>query len=156
MMTAKYKFQTELGVLQAVVEDNCLIELKKAPDDLTDFQQHDAPHPLCQRTEEQVREYLAHQRTQFDLPLAPKGTAFQKSIWQALCTVPYGETRSYKDICRLINHPSAARAVGAAIGRNPIWIIIPCHRIIGSNGALTGYAGGLDMKRALLEIENSI
>lgn len=90
----------------------------------------------------------------FDLPLAPGGTPFQNKVWAALRTIPYGKTASYGDIARKIGSPTASRAVGAANGRNPIAIVVPCHRVIGANGTLTGYAGGLDMKRALLTHES--
>lgn len=89
----------------------------------------------------------------FSLPLAARGTAFQQAVWQALCDIPYGETRSYSDIARTIGKPDAVRAVGAANGRNPLSIIVPCHRVIGQNGSLTGYAGGLEIKKALLALE---
>ena len=89
----------------------------------------------------------------FDLPLAPAGTPFQQKVWNALRTIPYGRTASYGEIARKIGSPTASRAVGAANGRNPIAIVVPCHRVIGANGTLTGYAGGLDMKRSLLDLE---
>ncbi len=101
----------------------------------------------------QIEEYFAGKRKTFDLPLAPHGTAFQLSVWNALQQIAYGETRSYADIARVIGRPSAVRAVGAANGANPIPIIIPCHRVIGSSGALTGFGGGLDVKRRLLDFE---
>lgn len=101
----------------------------------------------------QLQEYFAGERTRFDLPLAPRGTSFQLSVWDALRDIPYGETRSYADIARRIGRERATRAVGAANGRNPVAIIIPCHRVIGSSGSLTGYAGGLELKRALLRLE---
>lgn len=103
----------------------------------------------------QLREYFAGDRTLFDLPLAPRGTEFQRSVWDALVGIPYGETRSYGDIASRIGNPTASRAVGAANGRNPIAIVIPCHRVIGASGNLTGYAGGLGIKRALLELERN-
>ena len=101
----------------------------------------------------QVQEYCSGQRTEFDLELAPRGTEFQQSVWKALCAIPYGETRSYGDIARAIGQPTAARGVGAANGSNPIALIVPCHRVIGSDGSLTGYGGGLPLKRALLAHE---
>lgn len=103
----------------------------------------------------QVQSYFAGERFVFDVPLAPEGTPFQQSVWQALLTIPYGETCSYADIATTLNKPKAVRAVGAANGRNPIPIIIPCHRVIGSNGRLTGYAGGLDTKSYLLQLEQA-
>ena len=89
----------------------------------------------------------------FSLPLAPRGTPFQQSVWQALADIPFGELRSYRDIARTIGRPAAVRAVGAANGRNPLPIVVPCHRVIGSNGKLTGFAGGLEAKRRLLVLE---
>ncbi|AEG48734.1 methylated-DNA/protein-cysteine methyltransferase [Sphingobium chlorophenolicum L-1] len=110
-------------------------------------------HPLLDAAGRQLCEYFAGQRQAFDLPLDFKGTDFQKRVWAALLTIPYGETRSYADIARQIGKPSACRAVGAANGRNPISIVAPCHRVVGANGALTGFAGGLNAKRYLLELE---
>lgn len=101
----------------------------------------------------QLDEYFAGRRTDFDLPLRPGGTDFQRQVWTALLTVPYAETLSYGDIARRIGQPRASRAVGLANGRNPISIIVPCHRVIGANGSLTGYGGGLDRKRHLLALE---
>lgn len=98
--------------------------------------------------------YFAGRLQRFTLPLAASGTEFQQAVWQALCDIPYGETRSYGDIARAIGKPNAMRAVGAANGRNPLSIIVPCHRVIGQNGSLTGYAGGLEIKKALLMFEN--
>lgn len=104
---------------------------------------------------EQLQAYFAGELTEFDLRLDMVGTAFQKKVWAALLTIPYGETRSYGEIARQIGAPGAFRAVGLANGHNPIGIIVPCHRVIGANGSLTGYGGGIDRKRALLEMEKS-
>ncbi|MDF2617091.1 MAG: Methylated-DNA--protein-cysteine methyltransferase [Sedimentibacter sp.] len=101
----------------------------------------------------QLNEYLEGKRNSFDLPLNPKGTEFQKKVWAALCDIPYGETRSYKQIAESVGNPKACRAVGMANNKNPIMIFIPCHRVVGSDGSLTGYAGGLDMKEKLLSLE---
>jgi len=105
---------------------------------------------------DQLKEYFAGTRRQFDIPLAPSGTAFQKSVWQALSGIPYGQLRSYRDIAEILNKSRAVRAVGAANGRNRLPIVVPCHRVIGSDGSLTGFAGGLDAKRALLKLEGAI
>ena len=110
-------------------------------------------HPVLRRVERELGEYFAGERTAFDVPLDPVGTDFQKQVWAALLTIPYGETRSYGDLARQLGNPKASRAVGAANGRNPISIITPCHRAIGSDGALTGFAGGLEAKRYLLSLE---
>lgn len=104
---------------------------------------------------QQLIDYFAGKRKKFDLPLAPKGTEFQQQVWRQLKQVKYGDTASYIDIATAINKPKASRAVGAANGKNPISIVIPCHRIVGSNGTLTGYAGGLDRKSFLLSLEQS-
>jgi methylated-DNA-[protein]-cysteine S-methyltransferase len=110
-------------------------------------------HPVLDAATTQIGEYLARARTAFDLPLAPRGTAFQRDVWRALDAIPYGETRSYADIAAAIGRPAAVRAVGAANGRNPISIVTPCHRVIGRSGALTGFAGGLAAKQHLLALE---
>lgn len=113
-------------------------------------------HPLLRQASAQLAEYFAGQRRHFELPLdLSSGTAFQQSVWQALLEIPPGETVSYGDISARLGKPGAARAVGAAIGRNPISLIVPCHRVIGANGALTGYGGGLERKIALLQLEST-
>ena len=106
-----------------------------------------------QHVRRQVEEYSAGERTEFDLELAAGGTEFQRAVWTALLAIPYGETRSYGEIARAIGQPQAARGVGAANGANPIGLIVPCHRVIGADGSLTGYGGGLPLKRALLAHE---
>lgn len=110
---------------------------------------------LIKETCKQLSEYFEGKRKVFTIPIATKGTTFQKQVWQALCEIPYGKTCSYKDIAIKIGNPRASRAVGMANNKNPIAIIIPCHRVIGKNGNLTGYAGGLEIKDFLLEKENS-
>ena len=110
-------------------------------------------HPILLKVKQQLAEYFAGQRQQFDLTLDFQGTIFQQRVWQALLSIPYGETCSYKDIARQLGNEKAVRAVGAANGRNPISIIAPCHRGIGSGGALVGFAGGLDKKQILLSLE---
>lgn len=101
----------------------------------------------------ELEEYLAGERKGFDLPLCPRGTPFQKKVWQALQSIPYGQTCSYGEIAAQIGQPRACRAVGMANHRNPILILIPCHRVVGKNGSLTGYAAGLELKQRLLELE---
>lgn len=113
-------------------------------------------HPILLETERQLTAYFAGTRMCFDLPLEFTGTAFQNKVWQALLTIPFGQTRSYRDIALQINHPTAVRAVGAANGKNPISIIAPCHRVIGSSGHLTGFAGGLKAKETLLLLEGHV
>lgn len=109
--------------------------------------------PVTATAKQQLQEYFAGSRREFDLPLNPHGTVFQRAVWQHLQQVPYGNTQSYGDIAAALANPKAVRAVGAANSRNPIAIVIPCHRIIGANGTLTGYAGGLDKKAWLLQHE---
>ena len=104
----------------------------------------------------QLGEYFEGRRTSFDVPLALHGTPFQRRVWEALLEIPYGETTSYGELARLIGSPRAVRAVGLANGRNPIAVIVPCHRVIGANGTLTGYGGGLERKRLLLELESRL
>jgi len=110
-------------------------------------------HPLLCEAERQLQAYFAGQRQQFDMPFDTVGTPFQKKVWQALMTIPFGETRSYRQIAEQIGHPKAVRAVGAANGKNPLSIMAPCHRVIGSDGTLTGFAGGLQVKAFLLALE---
>jgi methylated-DNA-[protein]-cysteine S-methyltransferase len=113
----------------------------------------DPAHPILADTVQQLEEYFAGSRLAFDLPLDMRGTAFQRAVWHALTTIPYGETRSYRDLARQLGNPAATRAVGAANGRNPVSIVVPCHRVIGSSGKLTGFAGGLEAKAYLLGLE---
>ncbi|MCU4358218.1 methylated-DNA--[protein]-cysteine S-methyltransferase [Acinetobacter ursingii] len=110
-------------------------------------------HPILLNTQQQLIEYFSGQRKVFDIPLDFEGTDFRKKVWSALLTIPYGETRSYKQIAQQLGHEKAVRAVGAANGKNPISIIAPCHRVIGAGGALVGFAGGLDKKEILLRLE---
>lgn len=113
-------------------------------------------HEVLQRAREQLDEYFNEGRRVFDLPLAPRGTAFQQDVWRTLTTIPYGETLSYAQLATRVGRPSAMRAVGAANGRNPLPIVLPCHRVIGADGSLTGFGGGLPTKRFLLELEGAL
>ena len=113
-------------------------------------------HPILLETQKQLSEYFAGKRQQFDLPLDFEGTEFQQKVWQALLTIPFGETRSYRDIAEQVGNVKAVRAVGAANGKNPISIIAPCHRVVGANGKLVGFAGGLDNKEILLKLEKIV
>ena len=115
-----------------------------------------AENPLIKRTAEQLSEYFDRRRRIFDLPLDLRGTDFQVSVWKALQTIPVGETRSYKDLAAMVGKPRACRAVGMANNRNPLAIVVPCHRVIGSDGGLTGYAAGLEIKRYLLDLEKPL
>ena len=111
--------------------------------------------PLLQRTIQQLQEYFLGQRKEFDLPINLKGTNFQIKVWQELQKIPYGQTISYSELAKRINCPKAVRAVGGACGKNPILIIVPCHRVLGKNGNLTGFSGGIDYKEKLLILENT-
>jgi len=111
---------------------------------------------MTDRAADQLRSYFSGDRQQFTLPLAAAGTPFQQSVWQALCAIPYGETRSYRQLAEAIGNPKAVRAVARANGANPLSIVVPCHRVIGADGTLTGYAGGLQMKARLLALEGAL
>lgn len=113
-------------------------------------------NPILEQTLAELSEYFEGKRREFDIPLAPRGSAFQKKVWNALLGVPYGSVCSYGDIARRIGEPTASRAVGHANGRNPIPIIVPCHRVVGTSGALTGYGGGLHVKEFLLGLEGAL
>lgn len=147
-MTAVH--DTRLGHIAIDVADGAITRLHLQPEAVGD-----APEGIAAEAARQLDEYLAGTRTTFELPLAPQGTVFEQEVWAALATIPYGQTRSYGQIAAQIGRPgwSAARAVGRANGRNPLWIVVPCHRVVGADGRLTGYAGGLEVKRALLDLE---
>ena len=152
------KIQTPVGQLTLVANDHALIAVLWENDDpnrvkLVELTQN-LDHSILNETEKQLIEYFAGQRTQFNLPLEFQGTTFQKSVWSALLNIPFGETRTYKDIAESIGNVKAVRAVGAANGKNPISIIAPCHRVIGANGKLVGFAGGLENKQILLKLES--
>lgn len=143
---------TPLGPMLASVEAGSLIALAfDAPTD--DQHDHHDDCPLLDTVESQLRAYFVGELDRFELPLAPRGTDFQRRVWTALQAIPSGETRSYASIAKQVESPDAVRAVGAANGANPIAIIIPCHRVIASDGTLHGYAGGLERKRWLLDLE---
>jgi methylated-DNA-[protein]-cysteine S-methyltransferase len=113
----------------------------------------DDQHPILLKAERQLGEYFAGKRKEFEVPLDMRGTSFQKNVWEALLAIPFGETRSYGQLAKQLGNPNATRAVGAANGRNPLSIIVPCHRVIGSTGKLTGFGGGLETKAHLLNLE---
>lgn len=154
-------FQSPLGKMIIAATDKGLAGLwfegqRHLPPELAGVIQwpSDPEHPVLQQVMTQLTEYFTGQRTQFDVPLdLAYGTAFQQSVWQALLKIPQGDTASYGEVGRRIGKPAAVRAVGAAVGRNPVSIIVPCHRVMGASGALTGYAGGLERKAALLTLE---
>ena len=142
--------QTDIGCLGLAERDGILVELALRATPMAER----LPEPdVIRRTFAQLEEYLAGRRKSFDVPLHAEGTPFMRRVWDALRNIPYGETRSYKDIAVAIGQPGAMRAVGMANNRNPIALIIPCHRVIGADGSLVGFGGGLDMKRRLLQLE---
>ena len=143
-------YHSPVGDIQLDYENGAVTALKNADADA----QSDEPNALTELVFRQLDEYFAGTRRMFDFPYRLHGTAFQEKVWAALREIPYGETRSYKDIAEAIGHPKAFRAVGMANHANPIFIAIPCHRVIGANGSLVGYGGGLEMKRALLDLES--
>jgi methylated-DNA-[protein]-cysteine S-methyltransferase len=151
--------RTPVGALRLVAGDKGLRAILWDNDDPSRVKigpvSEDASHPVLVETRRQLDEYFAGRRTRFDLELDFIGTDFQRQVWAALLSIPYGETRTYAEIAAKLGRPSAARAVGAANGRNPISIVAPCHRVIGAGGALTGFAGGLGAKRFLLDLEGA-
>lgn len=147
-------FDTPLGLMGLEEENGTLVSLRLPGQPVPRIACHETP--LLSEGKRQVLEYLAGQRRVFDLPLAPRGTEFYRSVWQTLEEIPYGETRSYRDIAQAVGRPRAVRAVGQANHNNPIPIIIPCHRVVGANGSLTGYGGGLDLKERLLRLEAGV
>jgi methylated-DNA-[protein]-cysteine S-methyltransferase len=157
-MTYVYKtMKSPVGELTLVASDKGLAAILWQNDNprrvrLAPLSEHNT-HPVLVETERQLRDYFSGKRTEFSLTLDFQGTEFQKKVWAALLTIPFGETRSYGQIAKQIDRPGAARAVGAANGKNPISIVAPCHRVIGSSGKLTGFAGGLETKAHLLALE---
>ena len=145
--------KTSIGTISIEDDGKAIIEVVLNSDEKVTSK---ASSPLVEEAFRQLNEYLAGKRTSFDLPLRAEGTPFMKSVWQALQEIPYGKTVSYKDIAEAIGRPQACRAVGLANNRNPIAIFIPCHRVIGKNGHLVGYGGGLDMKEQLLKLEGNL
>ncbi len=146
--------ESPLGVIQLTAQNGALVAVTLLGESGTSSSTvPGAALSLLERAAAQLAEYFAGVRIAFDVPLAPQGTAFQRSVWAHLAAIPHGETRSYRDLARAIGNPAACRAVGAANARNPIAIIVPCHRVIGATGTLTGYAGGLAAKQWLLEHE---
>ena len=142
-----FTFDAQLGPITITEEDGHITSL------VFGASRDSEPTPLLLMAKGQLEEYFSGTRREFQLPLAPRGTEFQQKVWVALLAIPYGETRSYGEIVETIGNPKACRAVGMANNRNPISIIIPCHRVIGSTGKLIGYGGGLDKKEFLLNLE---
>jgi methylated-DNA-[protein]-cysteine S-methyltransferase len=153
------RIASPLGDILAAAENGALIGLwfegqKYSPAIPEDWHEN-AASPAIARCRKQLDEYFAGKRDRFDLPLAPRGTAYQQRIWREIAAIPFGETLSYAELAKRAGNADAARAAGAATGRNPVSIVIPCHRVVGSGGALTGYAGGLERKTRLLGLEGA-
>jgi methylated-DNA-[protein]-cysteine S-methyltransferase len=138
------------GQLLVAKENDAIVEIRFRPGEIDGIRDDRVVADVAA----QLQQYFRGERRAFDLPLAPRGTEFQQLVWSALQRIPYGETRSYSDIAREIGRPAAVRAVGAANGANPIPVVIPCHRVVGSNGSLTGFGGGIETKRWLLAHES--
>ena len=149
-MIFQYSYETKLGSVTFVEEDGTLLVISTH----RTFTATVMETPLIKKAYLQISEYLIGERKSFDLPFKLKGTDFQNRVWKALCEIPYGETRSYKQIAEAIGNPKAVRAVGMANNRNPLLVLVPCHRVIGCNGQLVGYAAGLEKKQFLLNLEN--
>lgn len=154
-MTHYTIIDSPIGPLMLVGSPAGLAEIRFMPDGETPLPDPGWQHEpgTFQAVIDQLQDYFAGKRQTFDLPLDPQGTPFQRQVWAALLTIPYGETISYAELALRVGKPTAARAVGAANGQNPLPIVIPCHRVIGRSGSLTGYAGGLHIKRLLLDLE---
>jgi methylated-DNA-[protein]-cysteine S-methyltransferase len=160
MSLLKYHcIQSPVGILKIVVNDHALLAILWENEKLgrirLDSMLEERGNARILEAEKQLNDYFSRRRKVFDIPVETIGTPFQQKVWEALRKIPYGTTCSYKDIALKIGHPNAVRAVGTAIGRNPISIMIPCHRVIASDGSLAGFAGGLDRKKMLLDIESS-
>ena len=153
MTLSMITMSSPLGDLRLYADGHELTAVSLPSDEPVEAEQRSSP--VLDRTRQQLTDYFAGTRRVFDLPLSPRGTAFQQIVWRALTTIGYGETWSYGQLARAIGRPAASRAVGAANGKNPLAIVVPCHRVIGANGTLTGYAGGLDAKRWLLRHEQA-
>ncbi|WP_300177042.1 methylated-DNA--[protein]-cysteine S-methyltransferase [uncultured Aliivibrio sp.] len=154
-MNVYTQFDSSIGMITVNGNDEGLLGVwyESHARTLSDFGVQADDHPILKLTVSQLKEYFNGERRDFSIPLAANGTEFQNKVWQALTTIPYGETWCYKDLAIAVGNPKASQAVGGANSKNPISIIVPCHRVIGKNGSLTGYAGGVDIKQALLELE---
>ena len=156
-MTRYIRFDSPLGPMLVTADENGLTHVDfvgaKYTRPVRPEWVEDPGAPVLVECRRQLEEYFAGKRTGFDLPLAPQGTAFQQRVWEEISRVRFGETISYGELAKRAGAPGQARAAGAATGRNPVGVVIPCHRIVGSDGSLTGYAGGLERKRELLELE---
>lgn len=146
----KYAFYNfEFGILKIGYTEKVVISIRTSGE----IDAENEHSQLSDTAYEQICEYMKGERKSFDFPYELRGTEFQKGVWNELCSIPYGETRTYRQIAEAAGNPRASRAAGAANGKNPIMIVVPCHRVIGTDGKLTGYAGGLELKKVLLDLE---
>ncbi|MEG1067435.1 MAG: methylated-DNA--[protein]-cysteine S-methyltransferase, partial [Anaerovoracaceae bacterium] len=150
-MKTIFKYDINLGLLSIVEEDNKIVRVTLS--DINDVTIRNEETALIRQTYSEIMEYLQGKRKTFDIPLQLHGTEFQLKVWEELKNIPYGETISYKELARRVGSPKGCRAVGQANNKNPIPIIIPCHRVIGEKGKLVGYNGGVEIKQFLLELE---
>jgi methylated-DNA-[protein]-cysteine S-methyltransferase len=148
--------ETPIGTLRICSNGSAVTELNLAGQYEAEATLTNDEDAILKQAASQLSEYFAGKRQVFDLPLAPQGTDFQQSVWNILATIPYGELRSYSDVALQVGKPNAVRAVGAANGKNPLPIIVPCHRVIGRDGSLTGFSGGIETKSRLLQMEGSL
>ena len=151
----KILYHSTVGYLTIVSDDNYIRKIEFGKGGLEPNAERSDEHPLLVQAETQLMEYFSGNRRIFTLPLATCGTPFQKAVWNALQQIPYGETITYGQLAKMIDNPNAARAVGGGCNKNPIAIVIPCHRVIGTNGKLTGFAGGINVKERLLALEQN-
>jgi len=146
-----FQYESKFGIITIISNGKAITGIKIIGK--TDIPFKKEASKLTDKAAEELSEYFAGKRREFDIPLSPDGTEFQRSVWETLMSINYGETRSYKQVAEMVGKPNACRAVGMANNKNPIWIMIPCHRVIGADGSLTGYGGGLELKQQLLKLE---
>lgn len=157
-MNVYTQFESSIGIITVHGNDDGLLGVwcETHSIEFSELGEKADEHPILKLAVSQLREYFSGERREFSIPLAASGTEFQNKVWHALTTIPYGKTWCYKDLAIAVGNPKASQAVGGANGKNPISIIVPCHRVIGKNGSLTGYAGGIEIKEALLKLEGAL
>ncbi|ADK82101.1 methylated-DNA--[protein]-cysteine S-methyltransferase [Sediminispirochaeta smaragdinae] len=154
-MRSYYLYDFSIGTLRIATLEDAIVEISIVSGRKAHSEGEEKETILVQEAYKELKEYFEGTRRSFDLPLAPQGTMFQKRVWKALLDIPYGETRSYKQIAEVVGSPKGFRAVGLANNKNPIIIVVPCHRVIGADGSLVGYGGGLEVKDQLLRLEHT-
>ncbi|MGN1272803.1 MAG: methylated-DNA--[protein]-cysteine S-methyltransferase [Lactobacillus sp.] len=151
---SKLTIKTPIGLLEITAEGDAIVGVKLVKHE-NEVKGNDSSMKMAQKAKDELEEYFAGKRKEFDLPLRAEGTDFQKKVWEQLRKIPYGETRTYGEVAQMMGNPKASRAIGMANHNNPILILTPCHRVIGSDGSLTGYAAGIEAKKYLLDFESS-